>query len=168
MENIKNKRTCKEIKIDSYNNITVRIGTVDNRNSPETIYINVSFWVNIRNNDFDVNSKTAREHLENKIRKEFYKKILPILSSSKYFIDIDDIIFLINIPDSINSNNNKNFVDIELFLYTINAIDKSIKLPLNSKKSTFLYNECTKISDTFSQFDILNNKDIFSVHKKSA
>lgn len=168
MENNKNKRTCKEIKLDSYKNLTVRIGTVDNKNYPETIYINISFWVNIRNIDFDVNSKTAREHLENKIRKEFSKKVFPIISSSKYFIDVDDIIFLINIPDSINTNNNKNFVDIELFIYTVNAINSSTKFPLNTKKNTSLYNECINISNAFSEFDILNDRDIFSIYKKSA
>ena len=45
----KYKRTAREIKVNdkliSNKNINIKIGTVENRESPETIYIFISFWL---------------------------------------------------------------------------------------------------------------------------
>jgi len=56
----KQTRPGKKIKINNKlidnKNISVDIGTVDNKNCPKTVYLNISFWVDIKNRenkDFD-------------------------------------------------------------------------------------------------------------------
>ena len=51
--NKKIERPGREVKIENSllgnKNVTVKLGTTDNKNHPETVYISISFWVDIKN-----------------------------------------------------------------------------------------------------------------------
>ena len=52
-QNRKQKRPGREIKLSPLqvenDNIRVKIGTVEDKNCPKTVFINISFWLGIKN-----------------------------------------------------------------------------------------------------------------------
>lgn len=185
MENVKQNKTQKlpkkrskerpgrEIKLDGKtlgnNKLTIRIGTAENKNSPETVYINTSFWVDIKNKDCE------SENFDQRISREYSKEInniyrnelRPLLEKSKYFPFFNENIFMYDFPENLNYNNKKSFTLIELNLHTANCIKESNKkLPLKNKGSeTELFEELIKVAKTIANSDLLKNKKNFSIHK---
>lgn len=144
-----NKRTAREINVNKdllvNKNINIRIGTVENRNFPETVYIYVSFWAGSINCDKN-NSKYFQQKLYNYLSAIYNKKFIKnYLESSKFFISEKENIFLCNVPENFNYNNKSSFISVELYLHTNNI--KFKKYPLNAKKDTELFNECLKIGN---------------------
>ena len=144
-----NKRTAREISVNeellSNKNINIKIGTVENRNFPETIYIYISFWVDSIECDKE-ESKYFRHKLSNSLNAIYNKKFIEKqLKSSSFFVSEKENIFICNIPENFNCNNKPSFVSMELYLHT-NNIDLK-KYPLNAKKDTDLFNECLKVGN---------------------
>ena len=88
------ERPGREIKIDNSiienNNVNVKIGTTDNKNHPETVYISISFWVDIKNKDFLSHNIEEFDNYISKLYIKEIKKIMPIylkpiLEKNKYF-----------------------------------------------------------------------------------
>lgn len=167
---IESKRTAREIKIDtnklSNKNINIKIGTVENREAPETIYIFTSFWLEPTKNYENKDQKTLKELLERDLHKIYSFNLSKELKSNKYFPLEHENIFIKNIPENLNYNGKRNYVSVELYLHTIN-IDSQDKLPLSQKKNTELFDECMRLSNIISQSDIFSNSKIFKVYSKS-
>src|ERR1035437_7509978 len=66
----KNGRPGREIKIPSdqfdNENVTIKIGTADDKNNPKTVFIAISFWVDIKDrqneNEDKYDKKISREY----------------------------------------------------------------------------------------------------------
>lgn len=142
-----NKRTAREIIVKTdflYNKqINVRIGTAENRDFPQTIYINVSFWIKplVSSENID-----KRKLIEEKLKKILDKKLLKILNNNYFFPFEKENIYICNIPENFNYNDKYNFISLEIYLHTLN-IKSEKKYPLNAKKNTELFEECIKLSN---------------------
>lgn len=160
-------RTAREIKVGrdliANKNIFVKIGTSENRDSPQTVYLDISFWVEIK--DKKINGNLLRAKLEKHLHDIYNTNLKLKLTNNTFFPYSKDNIFVTNIPTNVNYNDKKNFVSIELYLHTLNiASDK--KFPLNNKKNTELFYEMVDIVNTIGEADILNNKFEFNIHQK--
>jgi len=166
------KKTAREIKIAdneiNNNNINVKIGTVEKRDKPDTIYIFISFWLKPKN-EYKYKSQ---EYLKKKLSKElssiYESNIKDILKNNKYFPIPEENIFIKNIPENLNYNNKSNFISIELYLHTLNLLPEvEKKFPLNQKKNTELYDEALKISNIISNTQVLKDNIGFTIKRKS-
>lgn len=167
---IESKRTAREIKIEtnklSNKNINIKVGTVENREAPETIYIFASFWLEPTKEYENKDQKDLKELLERELHKIYSNNLSKELKSNKYFPLENENIFIKNIPENLNYNGKRNYVSVELYLHTSN-IDSQNKLPLSQKKNTELFDECLRLSDIISQSEIFSNSKIFKVYSKS-
>jgi len=167
---IKTKRTAREIKVNDelLNNkdINVKIGTVENRDASETIYIFISFWAKPVG-DFGDKSQDYLKNLLNNSLNDLYKNELKtILKDNKYFTNEKNNIYIKNIPENINYNNKRNFISLELYLHTLNVNEEN-KIPLSNKKNTEIFDEAVRISNTIGDSSILSSGIEFNVFKKS-
>lgn len=167
---IESKRTAREIKIEtnklSNKNINIKVGTVENREAPETIYIFASFWLEPTKDYENKDQKSLKELLERELHKIYSNNLSKELKSNKYFPLENENIFIKNIPENLNYNGKRNYVSVELYLHTLN-IDSQDKLPLSQKKNTELFDECMRFSDIISQSEIFSNSKFFKVYSKS-
>jgi hypothetical protein len=157
------KRTAREIVVKnellSNEQINVKIGTVENRDFPQTIYINISFWIKPKDNL----SNIERKMLEGKI-KLIFNETKEIINQNYFFPHEKENIYICNIPENFNYNNKSNFISLEIYLHTINITEK--KYPLNIKKNTELFDECVKISNIVGN-GLKKIENNFYVRKKS-
>lgn len=166
----KYKRTAREIKVGDKlllnKDVNVKIGTVENRDAPETIYIFLSFWLQPKE-EF---KKEEQEYLKNILEKELTSiyniNLKPELEKNKYFPREKENIYIKNIPDNLNYNSKRNFISIELYLHTCNLFSQE-KLPLTIKKDTKLFTEAVRLSNIIASSDIIKGKSLFEVQKKS-
>jgi hypothetical protein len=165
-----NKRTAREINVPKdlliNKSINVKIGTVENRNCPETVYIYISFWLDPQKCDKKV--VPYLKHKLNAFFKNIYNKkfIEKYIIPNEFFTSEKDNIFIYNIPENFNYSNKPSFMSIELYLHTVNLEKK--KYPLNAKKDTELFNECLKIGNKIGEKVNLLKKEykIEGVQKK--
>ena len=142
------KRTAREISVPQElldnKDIGIKIGTVENRNCPETVYIYISFWVHPKDDTIDsvLLRNKLRIFLGNIYNKEFIKSNI---TSNNFFTSERENIFIYNVPENFNYNNKPSFISLELYLHTTNLKEK--KYPLNYKKDTDLFNECLGIAN---------------------
>jgi hypothetical protein len=167
---VKTKRTAREIKISdkllNNKNINVKIGTVENRDSPETIYIFISFWAKPVGDLENESQDYLKEVLNSKLSKVYKDELRKILVNNKYFTNERNNIYIKNIPENINYNNKRNFISLELHLHTLN-IRKENKVPLSNKKNTEIFDEAIMISNIIGDSSILSKGGEFNVFKKS-
>ncbi len=170
------ERPGREIKIESSiignENVTVKIGTTDNKNCPNSVYLVISYWVDIKNR----NRKHEIENFDSIISKKYIKEIKnikiniikDILSNNKYFPYYYDNIFTYDFPENINYNDKKSFTTIELTLHTLNC-DKTIAsnnpYPLKNKPTSELYDELIKISQIICSSELLRGNLDFNIYK---
>ena len=167
---VKAKRTAREIKVDDSllqnNNINVKVGTVENRDAPETVYIFVSFWarpsVHLHKESQDVLKGVLNANLSSIYNKE----LKPYLKNNEYFTSERDNIYIKNIPENINYNKKRNFISLELYLHTLN-VNGDKKIPLSNKKNTEIYDEAVKIANIIGNSPLLSDGDEFEIFKKS-
>lgn len=169
------KRTGKEIKIDGSffgnSNIKFKIGTILDKHSPSTIYIETTFWLDLKdkNNyndkysfldyDYEITKK-----LSNNIKNIYKKDLTPLLEMNDIFPFYLDNIFLYDFPEKINYNTKRSFVCIEINLHTLNAKENvKEKFPLNNKKNTLIFDEALKVCEIISKSDLLNNRLDFEI-----
>jgi len=158
-----NKRTAREIIVkDEFlnnNQINVKIGTVENRDYPQTIYINISFWIKPKKENVE------RNFLEGKLKNILNNKLVNFLNKNYFFPYEKENIYIYNIPENFNYNNKFNFISLEIYLHTLN-IKSEKKFPLNIKKNTELFEECKKLSN-FLGNELKKIDNIFYVRKNS-
>lgn len=166
----KYKRTAREIKVAdkllTNKNINVKVGTVENREAPETIYIFASFWLQPKEEFKTKEQEQLKTILDKELSKIYSQLLRPQLESNKYFPKEKENIFIKNIPDNLNYNTKRNFISIELYLHTCNLFNQE-KISLSAKKNTELYNETVRISNIIGQADILQGNSLFEIQKKS-
>ena len=168
------KRTAREIKINenllNNKNISVKVGTTENRNAPETIYIYFSFWIK-------PNKPTKKVNVDdtNYLRDKLVAKMSiicehhltkGILKDNKYFPGAIDNIYIYNIPDNFCYNDKSNFVSLEIYLNTINITSED-KLPLSHKKDKELFNEVVKVVNVVGKHMDFKENSIFSINNKA-
>jgi len=158
-----NKRIAREIlvlpSLINNKNISIKIGTVENRNYPETIYIYISFWIKPIND-------SSKKNLDDILKKIYNVQLKNILTNNKFFPNIQENIYICNVPESFNYNDKNNFISLELYLHTIN-INSEKKYPLNNKKETELFRNALEIANIMGDSLLLQSKKRFEIHKKS-
>ena len=166
----KAKRTAREIKVkdELLNNkdINVNIGTVENRDAPETIYIFISFWAKPSDELLGESKDVLKEIMNNELSDIYNKELKPYLKDNKYFTSEEDNIYIMNVPENINYNNKRNFISIELYLHTLNVRSKE-RMPLSNKKDTELYEEAVKVANKIGDTDMISKQEEFKIFKKS-
>lgn len=173
--NLKIERPGREIKIDNTHlgnkNVAVKIGTTDNKNHPETVYISVSFWVDIKNKNnleeeiFNFDKYISKLYVK-EIKKLHYDHLREKLESNYYFPYFHDNILTYDFPENLNYNNKKSFTNIELTLHTVNnKLEHSKKIPFKTKANSELFDELLHIAKLLCQSDLLNNKLHFKISK---
>lgn len=173
--NKKIERPGREVKIENSllgnKNVTVKLGTTDNKNHPETVYISISFWVDIKNkyelsktmDDFD---KYISKLYIKEIKKIFQVDLSERLKQSHYFPYYYDNILTYDFPDNLNYNTKKSFTNIELTLHTLNnKLESHKKIPFKTKNNTELFDELLIISKHICSSDLLLNKLQFKISK---
>lgn len=172
------KRTGKEIKINGaeFGNekLSFKIGASFEKQKPDTIYIDVSFWVDIKERELEEDkfSFINYDHeisrkLSNSLRRIYRHDLKSLLEKNKLFPYYLENIFVYNFPENINYNMKRSFVSIEMNLHTINCKEDILEeYPLSEKKDTRLFDEAKKICQIISGSDLLQEKLDFSIHKK--
>ena len=167
---VKTKRTAREIKVEDslLNNkdINVKIGTVENRDAPETIYIFISFWAKPVEEMLDEHQDVLKGILNNNLSDIYKNELKDYLKNNQYFTSEKDNIYIKNIPENINYNNKRNFISLELYLHTSNIHDDK-KLPISNKKNTTLFDEAVKIANILGDSKLLSDAEDFEIFKKS-
>jgi len=170
MEEVKTKRTAREIKVSNElldnKNINVKIGTVENREAPETIYIFISFWAKPVEGIINESQDFLKEILNKELGNIYRGELRECLKSNKYFTNEKENIYIKNIPENINYNNKRNFISLELYLHTLN-INESRKFPLSNKKNIELFEEALRISNIIGNSSLLSDGIEFKIFKKS-
>jgi hypothetical protein len=165
------KRTAREIKVSdkllTNKNINVKVGTVENRDAPETIYIFVSFWLEPKAEFKGKEQEYLKDSLNRSLNTIFNQTLKTHLETHDLFPKNKENIFIKNIPDNMNYNSKKNFISVELYLHTCNLLSGN-KYPLNSKKNTEMFDEAVKISNLIGDSEVLKENSIFYISKKSS
>lgn len=166
----KYKRTAREIKVAdkllSNKNINVKVGTVENREAPETIYIFISFWLQPKKEFKLKDQEYLKNILDKELSKIYSNDLKGQLEKSLLFPKEKENIFIKNIPDNLNYNTKRNFISLELYLHTCNLFAQD-KIPLSVKKDTQLYDEAVRISNIIGNSDIIKGNSLFEIQKKS-
>ena len=175
---LKQIRPGKKIKINSSlldnENMSVDIGTVDNKSCPATVYLNLSFWVDIKSRtkkefDSDFDKNISKEF--SRLLKQIYKnELYDYLIDNKFFPFYFENIYSYDFPDNLNYNNKKSFVNIEIHLHTINNNINSKNLnnfySLKNSIDNQLFFELITIANIIGNSDLLRSKNNFLVFKK--
>ncbi len=172
------KRPGREIKIPntmlSNDNVTAKIGTVENRNEPNTVFITVGFWVDIKevildhNLDVDGFDKVISKKYSKYLKNLYKIDLKPILEKNNYFPFYYENIYLYEFPENINYNHSKRcYTYLEFNLHTLNSLPTTAKkYPLKNKNNSELFDECINVINTILKNDLFKNKLEFKVHKK--
>jgi hypothetical protein len=173
-----NKRTGKEIKVNGKEfdnpNINFKIGTIFNKESPETIYIETSFWIDVKDKENYDNKYSFLDYdyelskkLSNSIRGIYRNDLRNLLERNCIFPFYLENIFVHNFPDNINYNKKRSFVSIELNIHTLNCLKEcESKYPLTDKEDNIIYKEAKKVCEIISNSELLMGKLDFTIHKK--
>lgn len=179
LEDKKTKRTGKEIKIDGNlfgnENIKIKIGASFDKQKPETIYIEIGFWVDIKERHFpsvedrysftDYDQEISKK-LSKYLRRIYRKDLKEVLSNNDIFPNYLENIFIYDFPDNLNYNKKRSFVSLEINLHTIN-LNENIEenYPLSQNGNTKLLDEAMKVCDIISNTDLLKGNLEFTIHK---
>jgi hypothetical protein len=167
---VKAKRTAREIRVEdsliNNKNINVKIGTVENRDAPETVYIFISFWAKPVESMSDEHQDVLKDILNTNLSSIYKQDLRTYLKDNQYFTNEKENIYIKSIPENINYNNKRNFISLELYLHTLN-VKSDNKLPLSNKKNTEIFNEAVKIANIVGDSSLLSDGDEFEIFKKS-
>ena len=166
----KNERPGREIKIDGTRfgnpNICFKLGTAEDKNRPHTVYINATFWVDIKDkDDTDEFDRMISKKYSKELNKIYKINLKSILENNKIFPLYYDNIYIAEFPENLNYNSKKSFTSIEITLHTANCINKEYTYSLKDKADNELFMEMMEISKTISNTDLLKGKLEFSIHK---
>lgn len=166
------ERPGREIRLDhkitGNPNVSIKVGTVDDKNRPSTVYINATFWIGLK-------SKERCEDFGKKISREYSKELTRIyknnlkdaLLDNKYFPFFNDNIYVSDFPENIAYNNKRCFTSIELSLHTANCLmPKEKSYPIKTSGDTELYDELVRISKIIASSELLTGNKSFTIHKR--
>lgn len=164
-------KTAREIKVTNnfLNNkkITAKIGAPKNREEPETVYISISFWTKPSEEFLDYDKERLKTILRHELKKVYKQSVTEILGKSEIFNHPDKNIFIENIPDNINYNGKRNYINFEIYLHTCN-IGSEEKLPLSQREEEDkIFNEAINVINFFGDSDILNDESGFIIYNKN-
>lgn len=177
LEDKSRKRTGKEIKVLGKNlgndSITCKIGASFEKKEPETIYIIISFWVDIKDKESHIDKHSYIDYdyqlsrkLSRDLKNIYRKDLKDILEKNEIFPYYLDNIYTFDFPENINYNKKRSFVSLELNLHTLNCENKEKKYALNNKKDTFIYKEALAVCEKIVNSDLLQGKLNFTIHNK--
>lgn len=168
----KPERPGREIRLDhrivGNNNISIKIGTVDDKNKPTTVYINVTFWVGLKNKErSDDFGRIISKEYAKELSYIYRRELKPLLANNEYFPFFHDNIYVSDFPENIAYNNKRCFTSIELSLHTTNCVSSRKKnYPLKTTGDTGLYDELVRLSSIMASSELLSGKKQFSIHKR--
>jgi len=147
-------KTGKEIKVHCHNkNVKCSSGAVENYKSPESIYINISTWVEPKE---DENYRKVISNFNRGLKQLIREKNL---IDNKYFSDY--YIMDMDLRESGMSLGKRSFMSIELNLYQNNGE----LLPLISKgKSKDLVKPINKLVNDIIESDLFVNNNHLNFH----
>lgn len=165
-----NGRPGREIKIDGTRfgnpNIVFKLGTAEDKNRPHTVYVNATFWVDIKQKeDIEGFGKIISKKYSKELKDIYKIDLKPVLENNKIFPLYYDNICITEFPENLNYNSKKSFTSIELNLHTANCINKEITYSLKDRMDNELFMEMMKISEIIANTDLLKSKLDFSIHK---
>lgn len=144
-------------------NLHVKVGTSENRDAPQTVYAEISFWVEIK--DKNIKGSILRTKMDRYLHDIYKHELTSLLETNDFFPCFKENIFVVNIPENINYNDKLNFVSVELYLHTLN-INSEKKYSLNNKKNTELFDEMIRIINKLGASDVLNDHFEFNIKQK--
>jgi|TARA_R110000851_G_scaffold285798_1_gene439563 hypothetical protein len=164
-------KTAREIKVTTnfLNNkrITAKIGAPKNREHPETVYISISFWTRPIDEYLEYDKEKLKSILRKELKRVYKGAVDEILGESEVFNHPDKNIFIENIPDNINYNGKRNYINFEIYLHTCN-IGREEKKPLNQKEGEDeIFQEAINVINYFGDSEILNDGSGFIVYSKN-
>lgn len=168
----KTERPGREITLDptvtGNNNISLKVGTVDDKNQPSTIYICVSFWIGIsENGSGDEFGRIISSEFKKELYSIYKKDLKNILQKSQYFPFQEDNIYICDYPENIAYNNKRCFTSIELNLHTVNCLhNRERNYPFKNTGDTELFDETIKVAKKMASSKLLIGKTKFSIHKR--
>lgn len=166
-------RAARELTIPSLElvneNVKVKIGATEKRDAPSTIYIQISFWTQPKENLLELSNEELHEILDANITQVFNENVKEYLKSNFYFTRPKDNIFIKNVPDNLNYNQKRNYISLDLYLHTLNLNKGPLeeKYPLNSKKDKRLYEAALCIVNKFIEHKFFDGEMDFKIFKTS-
>ncbi len=160
-------KNAREIKVTkkllTNKNISAIIGTSSNRESPETIYISISYWTKPSENFKGYEGDELRDILKKELRSVYKKSMIDILESNFIFNRPKSNFFIDNIPENFNYNKKRNYINFEIYLHTCNI--KSLdKIPLSQKQGEQdMFQEALKVINFFGDSDVLKGESGFQI-----
>jgi len=116
-------KTGKELKIDSFKNYNVVVGSVNNK-IPKAIFINISSWVEPKDNDDDLNYTRIIKELHKKIKQTIYNHLDKLNSN---IFNRDRTIVDLDIRESGIKFGKRSFMSCEITIFLDN------EYPINSE-----------------------------------
>ena len=174
MDNEKKRNKKKGIDFDINNKeynlneaIKFKIGTIDDKFFPGTVYLQMSFW-------FDLNKENILEDFETevsfnryfrrKLNEMFLTNISPKIKHSTLFPLYDSNIFAYDIPHNVVYSKKRCFCSIELTLHTSNVFKKEKEFSDNNNSEIFT--SLIDISKTFSDSEFFDTSKYYNVHNR--
>lgn len=144
-------KTGKEIKNNTFKKYNVTFGSVDNKNA-KSVYINLSSWIQPKENNENVNYNRCIKNINKKIRQTVYNLLrsenTPFLKNLT-IIDLD-------IRESGIKYGKRSFMSCEITLYT------SEEIPINDE---YMKEMLATIYSSVIK-NVFENNEIFNFHKK--
>jgi hypothetical protein len=144
-------KTGKEIKNNTFKRYNVTFGSVDNKNA-KSVYINLSSWIQPKENDENVNYNRCIKNINKKIRQTVYN----LLSSENTPFLKNLTIIDLDIRESGIKYGKRSFMSCEITLYT------SEEIPINDE---YMKEMLAKIYSSVIK-NVFEVNEIFNFHKK--
>ena len=144
-------KTGKEIKINTFKDINVVFGTINNKNS-KAVFVNISSWLDPKNDD-DINYSKVIKDLNKKIKQTIFDYFYYLNDSSLLY---DRTIVDLDIRESGVKFGKKSFMNCEITLFLNN--ETPVNTPLMQEK---LFVVCEIITK-----EIFEKNKYFSFNKR--
>ena len=145
--------------------IKFKIGTVDDKDFPGTVYLLMSFW-------FDLNKENIVEDFETEVsfnryfrrqlNEMYLKNISTYIKNNSLFPLYDSNIFAYDIPHNVIYSSKRCFCSMELTLHTSNIFNKNKNFI--EDENCQLYKSLIDISKKFSDSDFFNTNKYYHVY----
>ena len=168
----KSERPGREITLDhsitGNKNVSFKVGTVDDKNKPSTVYVCATFWVGIKEKGSgdDFGRRVSSEY-KKELQSLYRDSLKNIVKSSRLFPFYEDNIYVFDCPENIAYNHKRCFTSVELNLHTANCLSTRTKnYPLKNIGDTELFDELLNIAKVIASSELLTGKKRFTVHKR--
>lgn len=168
----KAERPGREITLDQSitgnNNVSFKVGTVDDKNKPSTVYICATFWVGLteKGSGDDFGRRISYEY-KKELHSIYKNNLKDALRNNSHFPFQEDNIYVCDYPENIAYNNKRCFTSIELNLHTVNCLSSRMKnYPFKNIGDTELFDATIKIVKSIASSELLSGKKSFTIHKR--